>query len=149
MMLHAVAGEDLGGPVIPVNGQGYRHCAFGKFNAPPLRFRYLQMVRDQIKLLTGHPESRMIVDLHRQIIRDEGSFATGTGRPFEAASSSRHSCRGSTPELSSSCCSSSSSPQNSPEITIMITITRKIKIRIKIKIKRMRMIDSRLRSPAF
>ena len=64
MVLHAVAGEHLGGPVVAMNRQGDRHGALGIFDAVALGVGDLQMVGHQVKLLAGHPESRVIVDFH-------------------------------------------------------------------------------------
>ena len=63
-MLHAVAGEDLRGPVVAMNRQGDGHGALGVFDPVALGGGHLQMVRHQVKLLAGHPESRMVVDFH-------------------------------------------------------------------------------------
>jgi hypothetical protein len=47
-----------------MNWQGDRHGAFGVFDPAAVGGGHLQMVGHQVKLLAGHPESGMIVDIH-------------------------------------------------------------------------------------
>ncbi len=74
VMLHAVTGEYLRGPVVTMNRQRHGHGALGVFDAVALGCGHLQMVRHQVKLLAGHPESRMVVNFHAP---EYGKTATG------------------------------------------------------------------------
>src|SRR5579862_1403431 len=74
-MLNPVAAEDLYGTIISVDRQSHRHRPLGKLDPAPFRVRYLQMVSNQVKLLTGHAESGMIVNLHPgRISAEAGNF---------------------------------------------------------------------------
>src|SRR5262249_43494990 len=76
MMLHPVTGEDTSRAVITTNRKRYRHGPFGIFYPIPLRLRDLEVVGHKIKLLAGHSECRMVVNVHAAKIMKEAVLAT-------------------------------------------------------------------------
>jgi hypothetical protein len=64
MVLHPVAGKDFDPPVIAPQRKRDGHRAFRILEPGAVAFRQFEMVRHQVKLLAGHPERGMIVDVH-------------------------------------------------------------------------------------
>src|SRR5690348_366028 len=64
MMLHTITGKNLHRTVVTMNRQRHNHRAFRKFQPLAVSLQNLQTVGDEIELLAGHVESRVIVDFH-------------------------------------------------------------------------------------
>ena len=64
VMLDAVAGENLGGAVVAMDGEGDGHGALRIFDAVTVVGRDFEAVSDDIELAAGHVEGWVFIDVH-------------------------------------------------------------------------------------
>ncbi len=64
MMLDAIAGKHLRGPVVETDGQSDNHGTFGKFGDDLDQPRNCEMISDSGQIVSSHFERRMVVDFH-------------------------------------------------------------------------------------
>src|SRR5881296_207184 len=79
-MLDAVAHEDLRAAIVAVNRDGHGDRTFRELESVAIVGGDLKIIRHQVKLLAGHAEGRMVVDVHRATLA--GSVLLGNNECY-------------------------------------------------------------------